>query len=419
MMEMKLPTIYKVYNANDFVGIKATGKKIDLFLPSFFRIDNDEKILRKDLLLFLKSISLAKTIECSHISNVMSNDISGVWPIESFLWLIQDFIENGVYYDREKLYSSDGKGRIDWKRTMRYVPIISNGNFVYDKIITSKMLPTNDFISQIYSICVMISQNSIGWLWGYNIHNNVQQQKPLLEMISYVKKKSVETFDDVKRLRFRHMLNVLQNINSENALSTRFTYGIENYYYVFEVMVDRLMKGIPVTERKKYNPVGYWKLNGSEEKESSSMRPDTIYINDDELFIIDAKMYQYGFTKNIDDLPETTSMQKQVTYGDYIKRTAGLKKIRNAFIMPYDKTLAAFSKDINICKMVEDNMAFIGEAYVAWRDQKEDYDNIYSFLIDFNFLLNSYKKNDTVCIDQLCKIIDQNIKKKQGMYEDR
>jgi len=411
MNKMVVPQIIKVDKATDYVGLKIRDGQVKVYVPAFFRIEKDKEQLQKDLLYFVKSISIAKTLECEKVKSSNDKNLEEVCPVESYLWLIQDFLQNGVFYNREKQYVKDGKGRIDWKRTLRNVPIMSDGNIIYDKVVCSRMAPTNDLISQIYKICVFQSQCYVGWLFGYKLHLDVQQVCSVKEMIYEVTRQIKLTYDDLKKTRFIHMLNVLKGIAGENALSSYCVYGVENYYYAYEVMIDKVFKGVPAWERANYNPVGYWKILNNAPVQSSNLRPDTIHIRDKELFIIDAKMYQYGATTNITDLPTTTSMQKQITYGDYVKSISkGKYNIRNAFVLPYDKTLREFVENENMIKFNDSNLAYLGEAYVSWRDRKnEDYDYIYTFLIDFNHLLNSYASADDNDIDVLCYEINKRI----------
>lgn len=410
------PKIISVDKANDFVGIKIDKDKLEIYVPQMFRKykNSDQKYTRKtyrDLLLFLKSINIAKTIDHENIkdSNYLQGDI---WPIESYLWIIQDYIENGYYYNREKIYTKGKNGKIDWKRTMKLVPIYSNGNIIYDRLITSKMSASNDIIAQIYKICLYQSVNRIGWAFNFNIFVDVNQVRSNKEMIHIVQKELYSTFDDIKRLRFKHMLKILKGLENDNALSKKTTYGITNYYYVFEIMVDLLFQGIKGKEKEMYNPSGYWLLNNQEKQLSSNLRPDTIYKrkSENETFIIDAKMYQYGYTKKIEDLPKTSSMQKQITYGDFINNYIDPEShIRNAFILPFNKDL--FIDDKNIEFNSDGNMAYIGMAYVNYRNNREHkpYDYIYTFMIDFNFLLRNYKKNDRQYIEELCDKINEKI----------
>lgn len=158
--------IVPVDKSNSFVGIKIDEGIVKVFVPRVFREDEDWK---KDIRLFLKSIEIAKTKNTENI-NKGSNNIDNAWPIDSYLWLINDYLENGLYYNREKKISRSNSGKIEWKRTLQQVPIYSDGNIIYDQLITSKMTPANDMITHIYKLCLRQSVDKIGWLFNYNFH---------------------------------------------------------------------------------------------------------------------------------------------------------------------------------------------------------------------------------------------------------
>lgn len=401
-------TIVPVDKSNGFVGIKIDEGIVKVFVPGVFREDEDWK---KDIRLFLKSIEIAKTKNTENI-NKGSNNTDNAWPIDSYLWLINDYLENGLYYNREKKLSRSNSGKIEWKRTLQQVPIYSDGNIIYDQLITSKMTPANDMITHIYKLCLRQSVDKIGWLFNYNFHIQIDQIVSIKEMIMRVRKELNETFDDIKRIRFNHMLNILTTTEGDNMLSSHYSYGITNYYYVFETMVDMLFDGITGDEKKKYDPNGYWQLNGQNRFLASRLRPDTILKRNDKTYILDAKMYQYGATHDRSKLPETQSLQKQITYGDFVSNNLRDKNIRNAFILPYNKCLKSFINDPGAIKYNDSNLVYFGYAYVDWRDDEDfqDYDNIYAFGIDFNYLLNNYKNPDYEIINQFCKVIEENIK---------
>lgn len=113
----------------------------------------------------------------------------------------------------------------------------------------------------------------------------------------------------------------------------------------------------------------------------------------------------------LNDLPETQSIQKQITYGDYVFNTldkSDNSKVRNAFILPYNKKLENFLNDPNTLKYNDGNLAYFGQAYTDWRNAEDpkDYEKVYAFGIDFNCLLKNYNKSDYVIIDTLCKKIE-------------
>ena len=187
-------------------------------------------------------------------------------------------------------------------------------------------------------------------------------------------------------------------------------------------MVDKLFDGIKESEKKKYNPNGYWQLNNQKAKKASELRPDTILKRNGATYILDAKMYQYGVTHDVKDLPETQSIQKQITYGDHAYHNHKLHdtKVRNAFILPYNKKLEIFVEDPNTLKYNDGNLAYFGQAYTDWRDgdQQKDYEKVYAFGIDFNYLLRNYKTIDTDIINNLCTVIEERIKKQTAEEAD-
>lgn len=180
-------------------------------------------------------------------------------------------------------------------------------------------------------------------------------------------------------------------------------------------MVDKLFDGIKESEKKKYNPNGFWQLNNQNPRLASSLRPDTILKRNGATYILDAKMYQYGVTKDVRDLPETQSIQKQITYGDHVFNSLDKSdnpKVRNAFILPYNKKLDCFVNDPNTLKYNDGILAYFGQAYTDWRNAEDpkDYEKVYAFGIDFNYLLENYNRPDYAIIDTLCKRIEELIK---------
>lgn len=400
-------TLVKVDKSNEFVGIKIENDNVKLFIPQVFREEKEN--IKNDRLLFLKSLALAKTFDKQSVKkgNDANND---VWPIDSYLWIIRDFLENGYYYNREKIYSRSNSGKIDWKRTLKQTPIYSDGNIIYDKMITSKISASNDIVAQTYRLCLKQSVDRIGWLFDYNFYVEIQQMFSISEMASAIRKELNQTFDDVKKLRYNHLLKILNNTEGNKMISSVCSYGITNYYYVFETMVDSIFGGIS-TNKSKYNPSGHWHLTGGRTGKASELRPDTIVKNEDKTYILDAKMYQYGCTHSMSDLPDTQSLQKQITYGDYVHNAIKDEHVRNAFILPYNKELEVFKNDDSLLRYSENNLVYFGYADVDWRtDNKvEDYDFIHTFGIDFNYLLRNYKVADTNMIAELCASIEKKV----------
>ena len=86
-------------------------------------------------------------------------------------------------------------------------------------------------------------------------------------------------------------------------------------------------------------PHSHWRIiDGNISVENSALEPDTIMLKDGKVFILDAKYYKFGIISSAGFLPATSSVHKQITYGEYVATSMGVdgNDIYSAFIIPYD-----------------------------------------------------------------------------------
>ena len=392
---------YPITGATDdsFVGLKIKGNQINFYYPESYHFEcKDGDYDTESILNLLKTINIAKTHSKETNTLYNSHSSEGEFALYSYLWIIRDWLSNGFYINREKEYKLNQNGRVNWKRTLNQQPIVSNGNVIYNNIVVEVKSNVNNIILEIHKYCVKKSLDYIGWI--FNLNSKTIQTRKFTESLKLQYKQALrieldKTFDDIKKMRLTHMLNVVIGLDAYND-SKEFVYGVDSYHYIFERMIDSIFG----TEKdlSKFNPKASWRLvrNGFEEKYASSLRPDTILIKDDTAYILDSKFYRFGFTADECHLPETTSIQKQITYGDYLLKLQNNKelnfsKIFNAFIMPYDK----LNNKLNL----NQNIEYIGYAKTEWKDNTEQHQFVYSFLVDLNHVVkvwNDYNHNDDV-----------------------
>lgn len=379
---------HKVTGKTDdsFVGLKIKGNEIHFFYPETYHFDVESTTLRKDIINLLRTISLAKTssTDINHANN--KKIINEDFALMSYLWIINDYLVNGFYTNREKVYKTNQTGRINWKRTMQLKPIVSKGNVIYPNLIVEIKNDVDNILVEIHKHCVKKSIDIIGWLFG--ITSSFIETKPFdkKRYIITLQKEMDKTFDDDKRLRLNHMLNVILGLDASDN-ENEFVYGVDSYYYIFEKMVDSIFGN--VKNMRDFYPKANWQLarNNFKETPSSKLRPDTIIIKENDVFVVDSKFYRFGYTGKESDLPETTSIQKQITYGDFIKRNVteiNISNIYNAFIMPYDKRADLFNSD--------DDIQYVGFAKSTWKDNSENHEIIHAFLIDLKHVVYSWNK---------------------------
>lgn len=420
--------IYLVRSTNEennaFVGVRIRNDSIEFHYPESYDLAGVDDVLtikdiasfRRDMIDILHTISLAKTR--SSAFQKTENGVSSVknFTFMSYLWIIRDYIVNGFYRNNEKIYRHNAKGKINWKKTLNTQPIISNGNVIYNNLVVEITNDCDSVITEAHRLCVYDSIRKAGWLFGIS-ENAFYVPSPTESLVKkYIRTINSEikkTFDDVKKVRLSHMLKVLSGVDASKQVA-EIVYGVDKYHYIYERMVDAIFGNI--TDIKRYNPNASWfimrEASKLEEKEASALRPDTIridpyprtYLVDDKTktaYVLDAKYYRYGSTGKMEDLPETTSIQKQVTYATHIEKNIkekgkeNISAIHNAFILPYNKNNNNLGR--------KENLEYIGYSKANW--QKDSDENaIHAFLMDTKHLISSWSQGN--CKEDIDKLID-------------
>ena len=136
-----------------------------------------------------------------------------------------------------------------------------------------------------------------------------------------------------------------------------------------------------------YFPRSRWLLSHGKYKEKRPLMPDTIMIYNGKYYILDAKCYKYGWTGIPEHLPNGSSINKQITYGEYLEKYKGIdtNSLFNAFIMPYNMEQNYFE--------LTSVVGNIGEAVGDWRHNKKFYERIQGIVMDTRYLMYHYTGN--------------------------
>lgn len=326
-----------------FVGIRCNdGKEPSFHFPLGYNLSSDDEGIRKDILLLIATLEKHTDKQDSSVTDLTHNIDKEGFPIQSYIYIVKDFLMNGYYVEHDVEYKISKTGKIHWGRTIKtQKPYVSGNNIVYLDFVTKKnTINENELITQIHKYCVEESFSKVGWLFTLQCipsKANITFNKNLF--LRTIKSKLATTFNDSNKTLFRHMLNVINYLFDSNS-KTSYKYGTYRFEYIWESMIDKMF-GIP--NKGKYFPNGTWHFHNGTSLTSSTLRPDTIMLHDGDVYVLDAKYYKFGITKRSEDLPETTSINKQITYGEHIDTDLQLRKehgkgmvVYNAFIMPYD-----------------------------------------------------------------------------------
>ncbi len=206
------------------------------------------------------------------------------------------------------------------------------------------------------------------------------------------------------------MKNIITGLDETIINTKEIVYGVDSYDYVYERMIDSMFSR--VKNIKDFYPNAYWDLVVEHGPvNSSNLRPDTVLIKDRKVYILDSKYYRYGTTFKPGDMPETTSIQKQITYGEYVKKVkeGQFDDVFSAFVMPYSKVANLYPERFN------NDLEFVGIGQASWVDDENiNSRKICAILIDTNFLINNWTRKNEDHIDKIIQIIEHHVRSDSG-----
>ena len=371
---------------DEFVGIKHLVDKIQIHYPESYHLTFDNhKVLRNEILDLISSIELGNhNGHYYDISNTLDNTDNT--PITSMVWILKDFISNGLYNETQSVYKNNLKGKVNWKLTINKTLSKSNRMPLADTIVSENKIAVVNIIADLHFEALKTAAKHLGWLFNLDsrIFDAVKINfNHLRYYIHFIDTEIHRTFNDVQRIRLMHIRNVLKRLGGDSK--GIFSYGTTHYNYVFETLVDRVFGNL---SDKRYNPGAKWYLNDNVVIKTNTLRPDTIFTDSNRFIIIDSKYYRYGSTFNPNHLPNVDSIQKQTTYLEFIKTNyPSNKDICTAFFIPYDKcTFGTEGSDLE----------YIGYAISDWKTTSisaADY-SIHTYLIDLKSLIKTWKSGN-------------------------
>ena len=392
------------FGVDTFVGVKCDCSEFSINFPLGFRVSDDEEGLRKDILLLFTSIAETTGRKESVVSQISSSFETSGFPIAAYLFLIADYFEHGYYKEKEVHYQVENRGKINWGRTIKtQKPYVQDNDAYYLKFVTRRNpVSENELITLIHEYCVYDSFAKIGWLFTRSMPKKPRIKLNIKLFKAIIQDKFQQTFNDDDKSRFNSMLAILDGLSDPEA-PLSFQYGTNRFEYVWEALIDKVYG---INGKEEYFPKTTWKLaEGS--YDNAVLEPDSIMIWNGNVYVLDAKYYKYGVTRKPWDLPESTSINKQITYGEYIAEQEKFKEkhgdsfvVYNAFLMPFS------SKDTPFIQHV-------GEAVSNLKENAKTYERIQGVLIDVKHLMSITTRQNKVEIMQLAKCIESALDKSE------
>ena len=403
--------VLKQKDKDQFVGVKIDNKNVRVFFPVGYNLPKEDLELRKDILHLFNILHHLKDDNESVLPNrSLNSDKTKKFPFNAYIEVIRDYIENGYYVENESIYTIDKNGNIDWSKTIKsQKPLLqkNTANNFYSPIYTSFIvkqpnLNENNEISYIHQYCVYESFDKLGWLFTSFVPQKPNVTFNRKRFLSIIRTKLYSTNNDAKKRLFNAMIDVISYMDEEDD-ENQFYFGTNSFEHVWEKLIDYTFG---INDKDRFFPKAEWKLQKGKTKSTFPLQPDTIMIYNGNVYVIDAKYYKYGETNDPSDLPNSASINKQITYGEYIKEN--YKNLRddefddciyNAFLMPYNMKDNLFDFD--------EPFVNIGVAVSKWKENDFKFESIQGILVDIRYLMHCYNKRTKSNIIKLAEVIEE------------
>ena len=368
-----------------FIGIQFQDGLPHVSFPRGYNLSESDDAVRKDI---LGLITVLQRFSNQHEgqNRIGNGENQTAFPILSYQYVIKTFIAHGYYTEHEIEHKLDNHGKINWKRTIQRVqPQVDNENVVYLDFITKRSVNKTNIITKIHEYCVYESFSKLGWLY---LSTSYLPKKPTLRFnkkmfLATLNDALRNTFNSDKKLLFSSMIDIVNCVDEQTDMKD-FQFGVSRFEYVWENLIDYVFGE---DNKDIYFPHAKWHMINGNRTESSALEPDTVMKCDGNFYILDAKYYKFGITGLSAHLPATSSIQKQITYGDYIsaKHFAERNDIYNAFVMPY----AATEGEAPL-KFVS-----IGTAdWIEYSPETENYKYVLGILLDTKHIMQTYTRHN-------------------------
>ncbi|HEL2150947.1 LlaJI family restriction endonuclease [Streptococcus suis] len=400
-----------------FVGIRSElvdgNHSLTIYFPLGYDISKDETLVRLEIIQLL-TVLQDYNDEQSQVASITPEQLLKTvrFPAQAYIRVMSDFLNNGYYKMSEDEFKVGQSGAISWNRTRKHIePIVTKKGIVYPQYMVRQHSETDkQLITEISQYCVYESYVKIGWLYKMPTVFKPVQTREVEVYKSYIHNMRLSATKDRDKQLFSAMYDILNFTNQEDE-PEEFYFGTNRFEYIWERLIEATFGNV---KKEHYFPRTKWILNIGRDKVNAAIEPDTVMKKDKDIYVLDAKYYKFGQTLNVTHLPESTSINKQISYGEYIQtndkfedeREQGMQ-VYNAFLMPYDSN----SKPYND---VDSKYYSIGEAVAEWKNSTETYERVQGILVDVKHLISNAVRPSNNEIATLSETILASIEKRQG-----
>lgn len=345
------------YNVGLEVKIGEKKNVLEVHLPIGY---SKEEISNQDIKRILKLIAKQEN------RDIEKQKKQNMFPILIAEKIIQNFLQYGLYKEKEEVVDLHSKGKINWKKTINYKQPFLNNKIIYANIFRKH---TNYFIEgqvqEIQKWCLSYISKVVGIFFSFR-YPNVNLNYGKKQMISILENALSQTNQDEQLETLKLLKDFIKQVNFLEVEENHTGIKSHRFEYVWQDLIDT----IGIEDKYKYLPQAqYYNLEDKPFNYSvKPLLPDTIVEGQNgKIYVLDAKYYRIGH------LPDQYNIFKQVRYGEYVNIVSGRKDIINAFVLP--------------ANLGPNNIAVKGYAKLEKSNSNNDYEKILVCYVDTKSLI--------------------------------
>lgn len=288
-------------------------------------------------------------------------------------YLINDYIENGLYSNNLETHEYNGNGLIDWNKTIQdEFALITNRRVIYTDFHT--MIDEDDVEDYIRILHQNILFQCFSFLEEISFLDlleypslYIKKAELLIKDIEYqIRAIDIEirnVFSDRKINLLKAMKYFLQE-ESRLESNNLFLYGTRSFAHIWEKSISCVFNN-QIDLFKDLLPSPQWtKRESYRVMPSRTLKPDTVRQINNDFFVVDAKYYKFPFTeesKLSTGNPGLGDISKQFLYVEAFRTisTLGSCIYHNSFVLPTADSVVSNIGEINFYLFPNDKIELI------------------------------------------------------------
>ena len=327
--------IIEVENGDDKIGFFIENNEYNIYIPKYYLSMNENEVeCKRKLRKMFKAWRKYQKKNNSSLGKKYIKD-NGIFDINTAMLIIQDYVENGIFTEQEKIYKNTNIGKMNFKKTVdKCTPLYTKQGPIYLNYITnSKKENEENLLKQIQSFVLKDISDNIGWIIGFSYSDIIPIK--IETSNNYLLKKLLELKNESFNSRKLYLIQLLisyieSNINNENHKDGKVFIGMANLFW--QDMINDVVGNVSKKDLEKYFYVrhAYTFENNKENAHIlAALMPDSVYKDDKNIIIIDSKYYINN------SLPDNSDINKQFIY---MMKAVGVfpnyNNYLNCFVLP-------------------------------------------------------------------------------------